>query len=305
MKRTGVIVLLLVAFVASQSALAKNKQPGWTFAPVSGMANPNLTSLYENVFLAPFSGQSEIVTDLPEDVEGDVSYPVQDFLIENNLPRVGIGPEAGLEFRRRFGGKNDFYIGIGSWEISSLSLVSTILPMQGDLGNEVTYERRGKFSYTQYYLGLRHYLFDRSKRFNVFVNSGLHELFDIDYTETHVFAFQSGRPEGFQRVAVFKTQATGLMMLQFGLGLEVNLAKRFGISAEGAYAFGLNKVGLLGIEERDDFNDGDRISDQPFPIANDRETGYVAALSPDGLNREPVFLDLDGWRMLVKFNVAF
>lgn len=305
--RLSTFVAFLSLTLVSQSGLAqsKDKEPGWTFAPVTGLANPNLDSLYEGIFLAPFSGQSEIVTDLPEDVEGDVSYPVQNFLIENSLPRVGIGPEAGLEFRRRFGSKNDFFIGISSWEISALSEVATVFPMQGDLDNRVTYERRGKFSYTQYYLGLRHYLFERGKRFNVFINTSIHELFDIDYTETHVFDFLSGRPAGFQRVAVYQSQSTGLLMLQFGLGLEVNIAKRFGISTEGAWSFGLNQVGLRGVNERSDFNDGDRLREPPYPIEDDPATGYTSALSQDGLSRDAVFLDLSGWRFLVKFNVAF
>ncbi len=303
-RRFALIFALPLILLGGGESWARAKE-GWIFSPITGLSAPKLDILYNQVFLAPFAGQSEIVADLPEDAAGESTYPVEDFLFENNLPRIGVGPEAGLEFRRRFGNRNDFFIGVSAWEIGSTGRVSVIFPLQGELNNAAVYERRAKFSYTQFFLGWRHYFRDRSRRVNLYTNLGINELFDIDYTETHVFSFTSGPPAGFQRVAVYRAQATGLLMLQFGAGAEVRINERFSLSFEGAYVFGLRDVVLKGVETKSDFNPGDRLAIMPAPIGNEPLTNNVSVLSRDGLSRSIVYLNLDGWRVAAKLNVFF
>ena len=299
------LLLSLLLFLGSGSSRAQPDEQGWVFSPLTGLSAPRLGMLYDEVFYAPFAGQSEIVADLPEDAAGESTYPVEDFLFENNLPRIGVGPEAGLEFRRRFGGRDDFFIGISAWEIGASGRVSVVFPLQGELNNGAVYERRAKFSYTQYFLGWRHYLGDRSRRFKLYTNLGLNEVFDIDYKETHVFSFTSGAPAGFKRVVVYRAQATGLLLIQLGGGAELRINERFSLSLEGAYAFGLRDVTLKGVEVKSDFNEGDRLATMPAPLDNEAVSNDASVLSRDGLSRSTVYLNLDGWRVAAKLNVTF
>lgn len=294
----------LLLMVLSCNTMAANLwDEGWIFSPQAGIAIPKLNVIYNKAFLAPFAGQAELRDDLPEDAEGESAYSIVSFRIENNLPKPGLAPEAGLEFRRNFGTQNDFFIGVSAWEIGSSGTVLTTLTLQGAADNDAIYERRGKFSYTQYYLGLRHYLRDRKQKHNFFINAGLHEYFDIDYKETHVLEFISGPPKGFKRVATYQTQSTGLLLGQLGLGYELLLGDRFSLSMEAAYAKGINRGVFRQVSERSDFNQGDRLVGPPRPIFE--EDGYAYARGADGESRHRLDIVLDGWRFSGKLSVAF
>jgi len=292
----------------SGSALAKMGDPGWIFAPTVGVARPRLDALFNEVFKAPFVGRSKIVTDLPEDAQGRSEYPIEEFFFENELNPVEIAPEAGLEFRRSFGTQNDFVIGVATWEISSVGVTKATFPLQGLRNNIADYERRAKFSYTQYYLGWRRYFYERTRTYNLYFDLGLHEYFDIDYKETHVFSFVDGDPAGplgFKRIAVYQSQSTGLLLMQFGLGVERLFAERFSLGLEADYALSVKSGSLRGLEQRSDFNDGDRLDGEaPRPISAGAG-GEIFALLPDGKNSEKVKLTMDGWRVMAKFNIAF
>jgi len=302
------IICGVLLFADSSSALAKMGDPGWIFAPTVGVARPRLDALFKEVFKAPFVGRSQIVTDLPEDVQGRSAYPVEEFFFENELNPVEIAPEAGLEFRRSFGTLNDFVIGVATWEISSVGVTKATLPLQGLRNNIADYERRAKFSYTQYYLGWRRYFYERTRTYNLYLDLGVRELFDIDYKETHVFSFVGGDPSGplgFKRIAVYESQSTGLLLLQFGLGVERLFAERFSLGLEADYALSVKGGTLRGLTQRSDFNDGDRLNGEtPKPISAGA-TGEIFALLPDGNTKEKVKLTMDGWRVMAKFNIAF
>ena len=293
-------------FISEGTFAAKAKENGWIFSPVVGINHIALDVFYNTVYKAPFVGSVEITTDLPEDVEGESSYPVEPFSFENDLVPRAIDVEGGLEMRRYFGKQNDFFIGIGAWEtISENAPINVRFPLQGDKVNIAEYSRRGKLSYTQYYLGVRHYLTNRDNKFNAYLNISLREIFDIDYEETNVFSFISGAPAGFKRIFVFKSQATGFLMMQFGLGGEYRFAERFSVAMEGAYAFHLQAGALKGVSTTNDTNDGDRLRRDPVVIEAINPLQEVGALNKDGFTRTKVDLRLDGWHVLAKFNVAF
>lgn len=296
-------VSLFSMLTVATLARADLQDEGWIFTPVTGLSKPRLDIVHDALFKAPFTGRSEINTDLPEDVAGESAYPSESFSFRNDLQPVEIGWEAGLEMRRNFGLRNDFFIGISVWEISSDADTSVIFPIQGERNVGADYQRRAKFSYTQYYLGMRRYLLDRKHDFNMYVNFSLHEMFDIDYKETDVFTFTSGKPKGFKRVIIYQSQATGLMLMQFGGGGEYRFADRFSISFEGAYALGMRDGTLRDVNVKEDFNAGDRLTNQPSPLAIDA-TGAVNVITDQGSSRVSI-IRLDGWRAVVKFNVAF
>jgi hypothetical protein len=299
-----IFALVLVTLMWTTQSFARLQDKGWIFTPTIGMSGPQLTSLNEGLFYAPLVGQAEITTDLPEDVEGASAYPTESFTFHNPLPSVYYWWEAGIEARRNFGRKNDFYVGISTWEVNSSASIIVKFPLQGAVGNDADYTRRASFSYTQFFVGLRRYMFERSNRFNLYFNFGVHDLFDIDYKDKHVFNYTSGPPAGFRRIMIFETQATGLLLLQFGAGGEIRLADRFSIGFEGAYALGVKDSTLKGVSVKEDFNDGDRLTSFPNPIEQDPE-GFISYLSQDGINREAADFRLDGWRVQVKFNIAF
>ncbi|MDH3325650.1 MAG: hypothetical protein OEM38_02895 [Gammaproteobacteria bacterium] len=304
--KTIIIFCLLTLFVSRGGVAAKVKENGWVFSPVVGVNHLALDVFYDSVYNAPFVGTVEITTDLPEDVEGTSSYPIEPFAFENDLIPRAINVEGGLEMRRYFGTRNDFFIGIGAWETNSENApIRVRFPMQGDRINLAEYARRSKLSFTQYYLGIRHYLTRRENKFNAYLNISIREIFDIDYEETNVFSFISGPPAGFKRIFVYKSQATGFLMMQFGVGGEYRFAERFSIAMEGAYAFHLQAGALRGVAVEDDTNDGDRIRLPPLIIRPINPLQEAGALNKDGVTRTKVELRLDGWHVLAKFNVAF
>ncbi len=307
----GLIVscILFTLLVSEGVFAAKTKKGEWIFSPVVGINRMALDVFYNTVYQSPFVGSAEITTDLPEDVEGTSAYPIERFSFENDLAPRAVDVEGGLEMRRYFSKKNDFFIGIGAWEtISENSPIRVRFPLQGDKVNIAEYGRRGKLSFTQYYVGLRHYLTNREAKFSAYLNISLREIFDIDYEETNVFSFISGAPAGFKRIFIFRSQATGFLMAQLGVGGEYRFAERFSISMEGAYAFNLQSGTLKGVSTVNDTNDGDRLRLQPLVIRAINPLnplGDVGALNKDGATRTRVDLRFDGWHALVKFNIAF
>jgi len=305
-RKTGILVFLLSILIGN--ADAKSDDAGWVFSPVVGVNRLALNVFYDTVYNAPFVGTVRITTDLPEDVEGDSSYPTKEFHFENNLKARPFDVEAGLEIRRKFGTQNDFYIGIGAWEtLAEANESQVIFPLQGQANNSATFNRRSKLSYTQYYLGISHYLNKRSKKLNAYVNLSLREVFDIDYTETNVFEFTSGAPAGFKRIFIFRSQATGFLMFQFGVGAEYHFADRFSIALEGAYALHMKAGALKGVNISNDYNEGDGITSEPLIIKPINSLLEAGALDEDGIdeNRQKVELRFDGWHLLAKFNIEF
>ena len=305
-KRTWYSILILCPFLWVGESQARLQDSGWIFTPTIGMSGPQLSALNDGLFLTPLVGRAEITTDLPEDVEGASAYPTETFTFHNPLSSVQFWWEAGIEARRNFGRKNDFFIGISTWEVNSSGYSEVKFPLQGAVGNDAEYVRRASFSYTQYFVGLRRYMFDRANRANLYLNFSLHDLFDIDYKDKHVFNFTSGPPAGFRRIMIFQTQATGLLLLQFGAGGEYRLADRFSIGIEGSYALGVKDATLKGVSLKEDFNDGDRLTAFPNPVQEEPKLGgFISYLNQDGSSRRQADFRLDGWRVQVKFNISF
>jgi len=300
------LAILIFSFCFANVAFAKKKESGWIFSAVVGVNKLDLQGFYDTVYNAPFVGTVRINTDLPEDVEGASSYPSEQFYFENKLSDRVVDVEAGLEMRRYFGKKSDFIIGIGAWEtIAESTNVTVTFPLQGQRNNRAKYDRRGKLSYTQYYLGVQHYLNSRASKFNAYVNFSIRELFDIDYEETNVFEFISGEPKGFKRIFIFQSQATGLLMTQFGLGAQYRFAERFSIAVEGAYAFHIKDGVLKGVSVNNDYNDGDGITAEPLVLNVVNPLLDAGALNENGTTYEKVRLRFDGWHVLMKFNINF
>ena len=302
-----IFTLLSVLLILAENASARSANEGWVFSPVVGINRLGLKVFYDTVYNAPFTGQVRITTDLPEDVEGASAYPTKDFYFENSLTPRAIDVEGGLEIRRKFGTQTDFFIGIATWETSAeASDLIVTFPLQGAPNNRANFQRKGKLSYTQYYLGGQHYFTNRSDKLSPYISLSLREIFDVDYEETDVFSFISGPPQGFKRIFVYKSQATGFLMLQLGLGAEYRFAERFSVSLEGSYAIHLKSGALKGISIDSDFNDGDGFEgDPPLIIREINASKEIGALEEDGSTYKKVALRFNGWHVLTKFNIEF
>ncbi len=305
MTKCGIFFMGLILILA-ENVSAKSDSSGWVFSPVVGVNRLGLNVFYDTVYNAPFVGGVRITTDLPEDAQTEVTYPTKIFHIENNLQPNRFNGETGLEIRRKFGTQNDFYVGIIAWEATAeASDLTVTFPMQGQQDNRARYSRSSKLSYTQYYLGVRRYFTKRANKFNAYMNVSLREVFDVDYEETNVFNFIRGAPAGFKRIFIYKSQATGFLMLQLGLGAEYRFAERFSVALEGAYAVHLKAGTLKGVETNNDTNNGDGFRDIPLIITPIGPLSEAGALDEDGVTRNKVKLRFDGWHMLAKFNIEF
>jgi len=274
----------------------------WSISPTLGVYSPDLGPLNDKVFGArlPLSG------DLFFQDDGANERPVR-YDVDNPLPKIRYGAEAGVEFRMEIDQRNHFVIGLSSWEGVSTARVNTTLPFQGALTDTV-YTRRASIAYLQYYLGWRRDLIKRHKKFTFYSRILLNEVFDIDFRESFVFEFNNSLSEGdtFKRITRLETQATGSLMLQPAIGGEFFIRDWLSLGIDLGYAFGLNSFELGNANSSNDFQPRDRVSiSYPTGGLNDGsgKLGYLA--DEDGAGYRKMEIDLNGWRTLFKINIYY
>lgn len=292
----SVVVILLSLPVV---AVAQEKDKLWSISPLLGIASPDLKLLNEGEFKSPIGGRGAIV--FAEDASSE------DFLfkINNELPSIDYGTEAGLEFQLILDNRNAFVMGTSLWQGVSTSVVTTEIPFQGVL-SKVVMERSGDISAMQFYLGWKRNIVQKPKKYNLYSKLTLHEIFDVDYKEDLVFGFQTGPAETFKRLVVMETQSTGILMFQFGMGLEYFMRDWLSFSVDTAYALGVNKFELSNGTITSDFQADDNISPiLPNQVVNGR-LRYLTDISDNGAtNYEEMKLKFDGWRLLFHFNIYY
>jgi hypothetical protein len=266
----------------------------WSVSPLLGIYSPQLGDLNDKEFRAPLPGVGGIVID-------QAASESFSFTIHNPLPKIRFATEAGIEFQLQLDSKNSLLFGIGSWEGMSTSVIKTEIPFQGEL-SQVIYERSGRVSTTQYFLGYRRNLFIKNKR-RLYARVTLNELMDVDYKEDLVFGFLSGPAEGFKRVFVTESQATGILMLQLGMGGEFFVRDWIALGFDVGYMKGIDGSRLGNISQKNDLQSGDSLAlVQPAAEGPDGKLWY---LSNDGSTYRRLYLDFDGWRALVRVNFYF
>lgn len=284
------IVLVVYAFCMPAQATDWK----WSVSPLLGVYSPQLGDLYNKEFRTPLPGSGGIVID-------NAASETYNFTIENPLPEIKFATEAGVELQLEFNEKNRLLFGIGSWEGVSTSVIKTEIPFQGVL-SQVVYERSGRISTTQYFIGLRHDLISESKR-RIYLRATLNEIMDVDYKEDMTFAFVSGPADGFKRVVVMQSQATGILMLQLGAGAEWFLYDWLSLGFDAGYMKGVDSSTLGNASSQDDFQSGDSI-DFSLP-ANVGPDGRLWYLDKTGTTYKKMYVDFDGWRALFRINFYF
>lgn len=291
-----ILILMQTAAAAAEENLAKR----FSVAPLLGVYSPTLHQLNKGEFKAPLPVRGRIVF---QSTGENTNY---DLVVNNTLPDINYGTEAGIEFKLALTPRDALLFGASSWEGVATSVMQTELPFQGVLSPAV-YERSGRFSYFQYFLGWERALFEPKGRLRMHGRLMLHEVFDIDYKEDLVFAFQGGPAETFKRLIVMESQATGVLMFQLGLGAEYQARDWLSFAFDAGYAFNPRRFHLGSARLKTDIQPDDNIDMKlPAQVDSSGTLYYLStANSYDDVAYRKVDLSLNGWRALFRVNFYF
>lgn len=285
--------LYCILILSMSATLAEDLN--WSVSPLLGIYSPKLAGLNDKEFRAPLPGKGSLVLDAQESQEFL-------FVIDNPLPSIRFGSHAGVEFQLELDDSYALLFGLGTWEGVSTSLVSSEFPFQGELSKAV-YERSGRVSYTQYFVGFKKIIFEEKAKHRTYLRLSLNELMDVDYKEDLTFAFSTGPGAGFKRIITIESQATGIMLMQFGVGSEWYFRDWISLGVEGGLMMELGKSTLGNSRLRSDFQEGDSL-DFALPSTLGQD-GRIYYLGSDGETYRLIELEMDGWLAQIRLNFYF
>lgn len=296
----AVLAAVFLLALAGPAGAEEGGRKSWSVSPLLGVHSPRLTLLNKGEFKAPLPGRGNLVL---QDTGENVQF---DFVIDNSLPEIRFGTEAGVELQLKLDERNALLFGASIWEGISTSTVQTEIPFQGSL-SPVGYERSGRVSYFQYFLGWRRILSSRPRKYDIYGRLSLHEVFDVDYKEDLVFGFQGEGSQTFKRIIVMESQATGLFMVQLGLGGEYFILDWFSLGADFGYTVSARKFKLGNATLKSDVQTEDNLNFRlPAQLDEERRLRYLTGGSTF---ENPVYRDMklgfDGWRALFRVNMYF
>lgn len=296
--------LWVVLLMDVRVAYAKQEASEWSFSPSVGLHAPNLRQLNEGVFRAPFSGRADVL------LVGDSSTQGT-FQLKNPLPSIDYGTLAGVEFQWKMSDEYWFLIGGSSWEAASEAETNGVLPLQGVL-SRVSNNRRAKLSYNEFFMGWRHNVVRRPEKLNLYYRFSLHEIFDIDYREDWAFVFFDRPPTlvngrsitSFGKNLTILSQATGVLLLQVGVGAEVFLKKWLSVGFESNYAYGIRDFTLRNSSSKVDFLNTDNL-DVDAPLRQNPQTQNLEYNSENGSGYNGLALSFNGWKALLRVSIYY
>ena len=289
----------LLAVLAAPSTVLADNEPVWGVTPMLGIYRPSLKELNKGEFKAPLPGRGRIIF---PDTGVNIDF---DFMIDNPLSSLRFGAEAGLSFHYFVNPRHALLFGLGSWEATSTSTITTEIPFQGALTTTL-YERSGNISYFQYFLGWRWTMLSEGP-YRVHLITTLHELFDTDYKETLAFAFQSGEAAGFKRLITMQSQATGGEMIRLGVAADYQFTSQFSLGLQGGYFWALRHFRLGNASLQTDLQDQDNTNFR-LPARQDAsgQIQYLAgATGFNSLDYRDLRLDFGGWGLMLRANIDF
>ncbi len=288
-------VFLILIMSISQSFAEPSRLSVGTYI---GFHRPALEDLVDHEFKAPIAGEADVV-----DIDGNVKNKI---LFPNPLPKLGLGTNAGLEFLWKLNDKYDFIVGGGTWEAYSRALAAGGFFLQGQF-SEVVSERTAKLSYNEFYFGFKYNLIHSPKKYKAYYRLTLNEVFDIDYREDLIFLFTSGDADGVKKTMILESQATGLIMLQPGFGVDYFVRDWLSFGFDASYMLGFKRVNLGDGSSKVDFLPTDNVNIW-LPQRIDPVTGDLQYLSQEPVDKEDyttMRLSFDGWKALLKMNIYF
>jgi len=305
-KTSLLFVCLISALILPTQGFAAAKGKTWGVSPFLGAHNPSLKKLTGGEFVAPMPGRGRL------ELQGSGDNIEFDYIIDNTLSSENWSANGGVEFLLLLNGKNTLLFGFSVWESASQSSVITEIPFQGVL-TPTNYQRSGDISYFEFALGWKRQLFQRPKKYNVHSRLLLRELFDVDYKEEFVFSFQGGANQSFKRVLSTESQATGIVLLELGMGVEFYLYDWLSLGVDASYSFSPKSYKLGNASRKDNIQQNDNIQFK-LPAILDRNGNlrYLANAAPfdsnpayEEDNYRTLKLDFSGWRSLFRVNFYF
>lgn len=300
LRRAGILAALSMVWILLAIPEVQAQDRKWTVSPMLGIHQPRLTDLNKGEFRAPLPGRGRLILD---GVEEGVEF---DFMVENPLPEMAPGAEAGIEISLNLDRRNAIFFGASVWESGSTARMSTEIPFQGAM-TPVGYERSGRISYFQYFLGWERKFQPEQSRFNFYSRIALHEVFDIDYKEDLVLGFQPPGNETFNRFIIMESQATGHFMLQLGFGGEYHLRDWLSLGADLGYTLSASKFKLGNATLTSDIQAEDNLNFRtPVRLDAQQQLEFLSAASSfEDVTYSELELDFNGWRALFRVNMHF
>jgi len=293
-------VFALCMAVYSSLVFAAPEDEHWTASIQIGAHSADLQS-FRNLYQAPTKGEGTI-----ENVDDEGNNVNEGFTISSPLSGSSVGAKTTLAFLWNANERHSIIFGLGSWEATAFGVSTVNIPIQGRL-RELFYERRAKFSYTEFSTGWR-YKFMELGKFDFYSRLAFHEIFDLDFRDDTIFTFFDDNGDvSFRRIIVMEAQTGALLMGEAGIGVEWRLSKWFGLSVEGAYLRAERRVQLKdmdtkGIGTIESIQDG-----LPYGIRSDRTLGYLANPDAEDIDDKykPVNIDMSGMQVLFSINIRY
>lgn len=290
--------ILVAAWLFATDLAAQEQSNDWGISPYVGMYQPNLDKLNKGAFLSPFTGTADFVDPSAQNQTDTFNY-------QSPLPPLNPGTLAGLEAQWRINDKNALILGVGTWEaVTSVASVGN-LPIEGNLERTVA-QRKADISFTEFYLGWRHNLYDTPGKYRLYVTGTLHQVFDLDYREDWTNVFLSGDVRTFRKTSMILGQATGLSLLEGGVGGEWFFTDWFSLGLEAGYRYGLRKIELTQAELNTDILATDNLQVQyPLRRGDDGRIDYNARPGTGVFGYDDLKLDFNGWTAVLKATLYF
>lgn len=288
------LVLVLSAVLYSSAGAAAQRVTVDFFA---GFHHPSLEALSDQQFKSPIGGEANILT---TGGEGEV----RNLRFSNPLPDLEPSLNAGVELGWMYSPKTRLLLGVSTWEASSRAQAFGEYAVQGEEA-EVFNERLARVSYNEFYFGLRSTVVSRES-YNIYYRATLNELYDIDYREDITFSFLTGPAEGVDKTLILKSQATGLLAFQPGLGFEYFFRDWLSIGAEASYLIGLRRMKLRDASSEVSFLTTDNLAVwSPQRVGPDGNLQYLNSSAANKDDYSDMSLSFDGWKVLFRMGLRF
>ena len=300
--RNFILRIFALALISTAVQAETNEHGEWSFSLLFGGHAPSLEALNNGVLNAPIRGNGGLFTNEITETEER-----REFNFDNKLPMESYGGKAAFELQWHANSSHSLILGVASWEENTVANMIGEIPTQGVM-NTVDFERRAKLSYAEYSIGWR-YAFLKRKKYNLYLRTSFHEVFDIDYREEFIFSYLSGSDlAGFSRIQILEAQTASLFMGNFSLGGEWFFLKWLAVGFEAGYLFGERSVQLRDATLKTDFIARDNIdfTALPYAVLDDGTLGHVSASSDaDSPTYERMKISFSGWQLLLRMNIYY
>ncbi len=283
-------------------------EPFWSASVYVGEHKPELTQIYQNVFVAPLTfSAGEILLDTGETIEATREF-------KNDLEPLQGGAEFGGEFEWSFSKYFSVFAGLSSWESKEARSTSRGDVLVEKREAEALNIRTVKMSYNQAFLGTRFSLLHKPKRYRLYTRLSLNSIFDFDYFEKFVFTFDAAdfpkaagvqEVDTFKRVMITQARATAILAFQGGLGFDYYFTDQWALSFEGGYVLGSSNFALSKIDVKHNILDKDGMGEILYPVAENPEDRKGYYLTSKSFKYYLLNLNPKGWKAAITLRFAY